>query len=202
MEDSPWAFLQSRLGSICFIYLFMPVLIKPDGRAAVSQGLFVGMAHAGACLESHPVPDPTKPWSKAMVLEPCFGMDPSTTLKPGNQADVHSAHLAAPSRQVFKAKSIRNSRVNQVSQRNTLTMLQPEVEGEGAAALCMQVSSQPAFTYCSPWFQGTGHTFTPEHLNPYLWEHCMLTLTGTRCDKVMLPVSSQIWLTLNPHCSH
>lgn len=84
MEDSRWALLQSRLGSICFICLFMPILIKPDGKAALSQGLLVGMAHAGACLESYSVPDPTKPWSEAMVLETCFEMDPSTTLKPGN----------------------------------------------------------------------------------------------------------------------
>lgn len=53
--------MQSILGSICFICLFTPILIKPDGKAAVSRGLFVGMAHAGACLEFHPVPDPTKP---------------------------------------------------------------------------------------------------------------------------------------------
>lgn len=39
----------------------MPILIKPDGKAALSQGLLVGMAHAGACLESYSVPDPTKP---------------------------------------------------------------------------------------------------------------------------------------------
>lgn len=141
MEDSPWALLHSRRGPICFICLFTLVLIKPDGKAPLSQARFAGMAHARACLESRSVPDPTKPWSEAMVLEPCFEMDPSSTLKPGNSPDVHSAHLAAPPRQVFKAKSRRSSRVSRVSQRNTLTTVQPEMEGQIAAALWKQLSS-------------------------------------------------------------
>lgn len=61
----------------------MPVLIKPDGKAAVSLALFVGMALAGACLESRSAAEPTKPCSKVMSLESCFVMYPSTTFKPG-----------------------------------------------------------------------------------------------------------------------
>lgn len=60
----------------------MPVLIKPDRKAAVSLALFVGMALAGACLESCSAAEPTKLCSKVMALEP-FVTYPSTTFKPG-----------------------------------------------------------------------------------------------------------------------